>query len=76
MRNKICSIYFFETKPDMLIIKSVSMLKNYHTYKAEISVDLSVRRTASDYDLILNYNGLLISVLKIESLSLKYDIEI
>ena len=33
-----------------------------HTYKAEISVDMwidtAVRRTASDYDLILNSNEL------------------
>ena len=46
------------------------------SYKAEISVDMwidtAVRRTASDYDLILNSNELLISVLKIESLGLKF----
>ena len=35
-------------------------------------VDTAVRRTASDYDLILNSNELLISVLKIESLGLKF----
>ena len=37
---------------------------------------MDVRRTASDYDLILNSNELSISVLKIESLSLKFLIEI
>ena len=48
----------------------------YLYYKAEISVDMwmdtVVRRTAPDYDLILISNELLISVLKIESLGLKF----
>ena len=71
LRYLICitsAVALFAPFEVLCIIIPIKLLCGY----VNMSRCPGVRRTASDYDLVLNSNELSISVLKIESLSLKF----